>query len=304
MKSCAKCSQKAVVYLPHHRIALCKEHYLEWFERRIERTIKEFRMFSKKDRVLVAVSGGKDSLSLWHALHRLGYQADGLYINLGIGEYSQLSEEKAKKFAQSLGRTLHVIRLKDLVEDIPTIKEIEKRPACSVCGNLKRYYMNKTAKELGFSVIATGHNLDDESATLMGNVLSWNLGYLQRQYPVLKEGNGFVKKVKPLCLITEKESALYALLSGIDFVEEECPYSVDASSIEYKLLLSQIEERSPGTKLRFYLEFLRKIQPLLRREEKLELKPCSICGEPTSADVCTVCRLKQRLTLSGKGQGS
>lgn len=289
--------------MPHHRIALCKEHYIEWFERRVERTIREFRMFSKKDRVLVAVSGGKDSLSLWHALHRLGYQADGLYINLGIGEYSQLSEEKAKNLAQGIGRTLHVIRLKDLVEDIPTIKEIEKRPACSVCGNLKRYYMNKSAKELGFSVIATGHNLDDESATLMGNVLSWNLGYLQRQYPVLKEGNGFVKKVKPLCLITEKESALYALLSGIDFVEEECPYSVGASSIEYKLLLSQIEERSPGTKLRFYLEFLRKIQPLLKREEKLELKPCSICGEPTSADVCTVCRLKQRLTLSGKGQG-
>jgi Predicted ATPase of the PP-loop superfamily implicated in cell cycle control len=261
-------------------------------------------MFSKKDRVLVAVSGGKDSLSLWHTLHKLGYQADGLYINLGIGEYSKLSEEKAKKFAQGLGRTLHVIRLKDLVEDIPTLKEMEKRPACSVCGNLKRYYMNKSAKELGFSVVATGHNLDDESATLMGNILSWNLGYLQRQSPVLKEGNGFVKKVKPLCLITEKESALYALLSGIDFVEEECPYSVGASSIEYKLLLSQIEEKSPGTKLRFYLEFLRKIQPLLRREESLELKPCSICGEPTSADVCTVCRLKQRLTLSEKGQGS
>jgi uncharacterized protein (TIGR00269 family) len=86
-------------------------------------------------------------------------------------------------------------------------------------------------------------------------------------------------------------------------VEEECPYSVDASSIEYKLLLSQIEEKSPGTKLRFYLEFLRKVQPLLRQEEKFELKPCSICGEPTSGDVCSVCRLKQRLTLSEKGQG-
>ena len=128
MKRCVKCSQKAVVYLPHHRLALCKVHYLEWFERRVERTIREFRMFSREDRVLVAVSGGKDSLSLWHALHKLGYQADGLYINLGIGDYSKLSEEKAKKFAQGLGRTLHVIRLKDLVEDIPTLKEMEKRP--------------------------------------------------------------------------------------------------------------------------------------------------------------------------------
>ncbi len=304
MKKCAKCSRRAVVYLPHHRLSLCKDHYLEWFEERMEKTIKKFGMFSKEDKILVAVSGGKDSLSLWHALHKLGYQADGLYINLGIGEYSQLSEERAKGFAQKVGRTLHVIRLKELVEDIPTLRDIERKPACSVCGNLKRYYMNKGAKQLGFSVIATGHNLDDESATLMGNTLSWNLDYLRRQYPVLEEGGGFVRKVKPLCLITERESALYALLSGIDFVEEECPYSVDASSIEYKLLLSQIEEKSPGTKLRFYLDFLRKVRPLLKQEERLELKPCKVCGEPTSAEVCSVCRLKQRLILSGRGQDS
>ncbi|WP_029552096.1 TIGR00269 family protein [Thermocrinis jamiesonii] len=298
MRKCVKCAEKAVVYLPHHKLALCKAHYTEWFENRVKKTIKSFKMFSKSDRILVAVSGGKDSLSLWHALWKLGYEADGLYINLGIGEYSELSERKAKAFADKIGRKLYVISLKENIGDIPTLKELQNRPACSVCGTLKRYYMNLNAKELGYSIIATGHNLDDECAVLMGNVLSWNIEYLVRQYPVLEEGNGFVRKVKPLCLITEKESALYAFLSGIDFVEDECPYSVGASSISYKLLMSKIEEESPGTKLRFYLEFIRKVRPLLKFRKDVQLKSCKICGEPTTGDVCSVCRLRMKLRTS------
>ncbi|WP_448588549.1 TIGR00269 family protein [Thermocrinis sp.] len=295
MKKCVKCSQKAVVHLPHHRLALCKEHYVEWFENRVEKTIRSFRMFSEEDRVLVAVSGGKDSLGVWHALWKLGYIADGLHINLGIGDYSELSERKTRAFAERIGRELHVISLREHIADIPTLKDLQDRPACSVCGTLKRYYMNHTAKKLGYSVVITGHNLDDECAVLMGNVLSWNLDYMARQYPVLEEGKGFVRKVKPLCLITEKESALYAFLSNIDFVEDECPYALGASSIDYKLVMASIEEKSPGTKLRFYSEFIRKVRPMLVAKQDVKLNACRVCGEPTTGDVCSVCRLKMKL---------
>ena len=155
--------------------------------------------------------------------------------------------------------------------------------------------MNLSAKRLSYLVIATGHNLDDEVAVLMGNVLSWNLDYVSRQYPVLEEGEGFVRKVKPLCLITEKESALYSFLSGIDFVEDECPYSVDASSIKHKLLMAKIEEESPGTKLRFYLEFIKKVRPLLAKRHNVELRACEVCGEPTTAQICAVCRIASKV---------
>ncbi|MCS7171712.1 MAG: TIGR00269 family protein, partial [Aquificaceae bacterium] len=167
-------------------------------------------------------------------------------------------------------------------------------PACSYCGQLKRYYMNKLAKDKGYTVIATGHNLDDESATLFSNIINWNMEYLERQSPVLKGGEGFVRKVKPLFKFTEKENALYAFLSGIDFVEEECPFSEGANSIEYKKILSQLEERSPGTKLRFYMDFLRKCRPLLGAKE-IDLRACQACGEPTIAELCSVCKLRQRL---------
>ncbi len=284
-----------MVYLPQHRLSLCKEHYIDWYLKRVESTIREFRMFDRGDKALVAVSGGKDSLSLWDALYRLGYNADGFYINLGIDEYSQKSKIACEKFAQEKGLSLHILELKKEIASIPEIGEVERnRPACSSCGLLKRYYMNKFAKERGYKVIATGHNLDDESATLLSNVLSWNMDYLARQFPVLSEGDGFVKKVKPLVKFTEKENALYAFLSGIEYIEEECPFSEGASSIEYKKILAQMEERSPGTKLRFYMDFLRRLHPILQSQE-VKLRPCRICGEPTTAEVCSVCRLKERV---------
>ncbi|SHK57132.1 TIGR00269 family protein [Thermocrinis minervae] len=296
MRKCVKCNKKAEVYLPQYRLSLCREHYIEWFENRVEGTIREFRMFSKKDRILVAVSGGKDSLSLWNTLHKLGYQADGLYIDLGIGQYSEDSKNLAIKFANNIGRELHTVSLKEEVLSIPEIKKEDPRPACSFCGTLKRYYMNHYAKKLGYNVVATGHNLDDEVAVLFSNVLSWNLDYLKRQYPVLEEGKGFVRKVKPLCKMSEKESALYAFMAGIEYIEYECPFSEGSTSIEYKKLLSELEERHPGTKLRFYMEFLRKIYPLLNQEqEQTNLRPCKVCGEPTSRDVCPVCALKAKV---------
>ncbi len=295
MRRCYKCGQKAVVYLGQYRIAFCKEHYLEWYLKRVQETIKEFRMFGKEDRILVAVSGGKDSLSLWDALHRLGYGADGLYIDLGIGDYSRRSREVCEAFARERSLRLHVVDLSKELATIPEIKEGERRPACSFCGQIKRYYMNHVAKREGYSVVATGHNLDDESATLFSNVLSWNMDYLSRQFPVLLEGEGFVRKVKPLFKFTEKENALYAFLSGIEFVEEECPFSDGASSIEYKKILSEVEEKSPGTKLRFYMDFLRRMHPILQ-QNRVNLRACKVCGEPTSSEVCSICRLKERLT--------
>ncbi|NPA12456.1 MAG: TIGR00269 family protein [Aquificae bacterium] len=293
-------TKKAVVYLPHHRLSLCKEHYIQWFEKRVEKTIKEFKMFSKKDKVLVAVSGGKDSLALWNALVKLGYDADGFYIDLGIDDYSQQSKELAQQFAQRVGRPLHIVSLKEELAPIPEVDRITNKPACSSCGAIKRYYMNREAKKLGYSIIATGHNLDDEVAVLFGNTLHWNIHYLKKQYPVLMEEKGFIRKVKPLCKITEKEAALYTVFNEIEYIEYECPFSEGASSIEYKELLSKLEEQHPGTKLQFYTGFLKKMYPLLQEKtEESQPTVCKLCGEPSFTDICSVCKLKEKLSKSG-----
>ncbi len=300
---CRICGKKPIIYMPHHRLALCREDFISWFEKYTERTIKEFRMFTPEDKILVPVSGGKDSLSLWHVLRKLGYHADGFYLHLGIGEYSEKSREKVEKFANKIGAKAIIVDLREELAGIPQLKKVSSREACSVCGLVKRYNFNKVAKEYGYSVVATGHNLDDEASSLLANVINWSIKYLGRKYPVLEEEEGFVRKVKPFCKFTEKETALYALLSGIEFIEEECPYSEDASSIFYKEMLNRIEERFPGTKLRFYLEYLRKVYPRFKEEEKRELQPCRICGEPSPAEICPVCRLRERV-LNFKRNGA
>ncbi len=296
MKRCLWCRQKAVIYMREHRLALCKNCYPKWFLRTTERTIKDWKMIAPEDKVLVAVSGGKDSLGLWFALAQLGYAADGLYVDLGISadDYSEKSKSYAQQLAERLGRTLHIVSVSEAFgQPVPTLAKASRREPCSACGAVKRYLFNRFAVENGYTVIATGHNLDDEAATMLGNVLRWQLDYLARQAPVLPAKDGLVKRIKPFIRFTEKQVALFTILSRIPYIEQECPYSVDAASLFYKDLLNRIEERSPGTKWSFYAQFQKHLQPLLaERMGEPPLRPCRECGMPTTTEVCAVCRMK------------
>lgn len=288
---CRRCKSKAVVHLRAFRLSLCSNCYVEWFERRLKRTINRFNLLSENDRVLVAVSGGKDSLSLWFALNKLGYRSDALYINLGIneGNYSPFSQQKCEEMSKRIGARLIIIDMKkDTGVSIPETKDI--RSKCSTCGMVKRYFMNSIALAEGYTVLATGHNLDDECASLLSTVLRWDLGYLGRQDINLPEMNGFVRKVKPFAFFSEKEVLTYTLLHRINYIYEECPYSRDATSIVYKEVLNRVENRSPGAKLRFYSEFLKKKKNFERFREIEELMRCKVCGQPTTQKVCAFCK--------------
>ena len=146
-------------------------------------------------------------------------------------------------------------------------------------------------------MLATGHNLDDEVAVLLGNVLHWHTGYIARQAPVLPANReGLARKVKPFCRLHERETAAYALITSIDYIYDECPYAVGATSIRHKGILNQMEEQSPGTKLQFYQGFLqaRDAGFFCEQAQDVELHPCPNCGQPTSVPgLCAFCRLWQ-----------
>jgi uncharacterized protein (TIGR00269 family) len=307
---CKKCGLKASVNMRQHKLALCKEHYLEWIPEQTERFIKKYEMFTHYEKVLVAVSGGKDSLALWDILTQLGYQADGLYIGLGIDGgfgYSSESHRLTQKFADEHGLKLHVVDVeKEYGQPIPVLADITHRGKgrpCSVCGLTKRHVMNRIARDLGYDVLATGHNLDDEASVLFGNTMNWLADYLQRQAPVLPGTPGLARKVKPLCRFYEREMTAYALLRGIDYIYEECPYAVGSTTTYYKELLNQLETERPGVKLTFYVKFLEARKQGLFGESKagptVELHPCTNCGQPTSAPgLCAFCRLMERAALT------
>jgi tRNA-5-methyluridine54 2-sulfurtransferase len=301
---CRKCGEKAVINMRQHKLALCSTHYLEWVPEQIEKSIKRYQMFTRHDRLLVAVSGGKDSLSLWDILARLGYTADGVYIGLGIDEgidYSVNSLKFAEAFADEHQLKLHVVNIQEAYGE--TVPELTMRTnrghykPCSVCGLTKRHVMNLLAKEQNYDVLATGHNLDDEAAILFGNTLSWVGSYLVRQGPVLEADRpGLVRKVKPLCRMYEREMAAYAYLGGIPYITEECPYAVGSTSIYYKEILNKLETDRPGAKLSFYLSFLQAKRNGLFSEgadERADLvHNCTNCGQPTSAPgICAFCRM-------------
>ena len=266
-------------------------------------------MFGPDDRLLIAVSGGKDSLALWDILLELGYDVTGFYLDLGIGGYSTRSKEASMAFAEARDAKLIV---RSLAEEhgftVPELAGLTNRVPCSGCGLNKRYEFNRAALEEGFDILVTGHNLDDEVATLLGNVLHWNMDMLARQGPVLEErlmGNApdarvaLVRKVKPLVRVAERETAAYAVIRGIDYIVEECPMVEGNVQHRYKEALTMLEESSPGTKHQMYLGFLTKAAPRLRDGlDVSELVSCATCGAPTMAPedgrdpVCSFCRLR------------
>ncbi len=310
MRRCKKCGAPAVIYMRQHRLGLCKAHYLEWFVEQTERTIRRYRMFRRDEKLLVAVSGGKDSLAVWDVLWRLGYQADGLYIALGIDGgigYSAESQRLAEKFAQERGLTLHIVDIPgEYGLGIPELARRSRRgkgKPCSVCGLVKRHEMNRMAHDMGYDVLVTGHNLDDEVAVLFGNVLQWQMGYIVRQGPVLPEEPGFARKAKPLVRFYERETAAYALLRGIEYIYDECPFAQGAKSIYYKELLNRLEEERPGAKLQFYVNFLKAKEEGWFRDPREAAGPvqvvlhrCESCGQPTTAPgKCAFCRLMDQV---------
>ncbi len=293
---CTICKKPAIIKLRHANLQLCPEHLVARVEKVVAETIRKFKMFTPEERILVAVSGGKDSLALWEVLAKLGYRADGVYLDLGIGGYSARSREYSEEFARSRGLTLHVVPVRrELGAGIDELVKIARGKPCSLCGTVKRYLLNRVALEGGYDVLATGHNLDDEAATLLGNVLRWEEGYLARQYPVLPGEGKLVRRVKPLVFLSEREIAAYCIVSGIRYIYEECPHAAGARSIVLKHVLNELEDRYPGTKLQFLRGFL-KVRDRFRPPEPVELHYCPSCGMPTTSEgPCRFCRLKERV---------
>jgi uncharacterized protein (TIGR00269 family) len=247
------------------------------------------------DRLLVAVSGGKDSLALWDVLLDLGYRASGLYLGLGIGGYSSRSGELVRAFAaEREAELLEVDLASEYGFDIPTAGARGSRSTCDVCGISKRYVFNRAALERGYDVVVTGHNLDDEAATLLGNTLRWQTDYIARA-PVLPSEEGLVRKVKPLYRLSELETAAYAFLRGIDYVVEECPLVSGNTQLRYKEAMNRLEATSPGTKAQFFLSYLDRGAPLFARQDDADLRPCEVCGQPTTGRFCAFCRARAQI---------
>lgn len=298
-KECAHCQSIPIIYLPYANQHHCPKHFNELFEKRVKRSIREYNMLSKGDRVGIALSGGKDSYALLHVLsivrESLPFEISALTVDEGIPGYRDKAIENARKRCEELGVEQHVYTFKE--EHGKTIAEIGKKGKenlCSYCGVLRRKILNTKARELGLTKVAIGHNLDDVAQTAMLNLIRNEPLRFARFNEPLIENEKFIPRIRPLRDIREKEVAAYAFLHGHEYNSGCCcPHATSALRWSVRHELNSLEDQYPGTKSKIASSF-NTLQAIVKdsvKEKSLELNSCKECGEPCSDEVCMGCKM-------------
>jgi uncharacterized protein (TIGR00269 family) len=317
----AECKQNAVAVIQAGNLHLCKTHFLQQIEKRIQQTIEKYHLLElrKPEKLLLALSGGKDSQVLLYILHKLyGDQIpmEGLYVQLGITheQYSADSGKVARQTCERLGIPYHEIDIKTTygidIDDIHGIRQCYKRyhktlgshhfkGICAYCGAFKRYSINNFAVKNGFTKVATGHNLTDEATALLVNFFNAERNFMARAGPINNSNlAALVPRIKPLFYVEESEISLYAFYSGIDHTPIECGYAAQSPNPKIKRELITLAQSRTGLLTSMMRQFQKVIKPVLVDSIKTEETPdrvCSQCGLPASKKICSFCRQKAEL---------
>jgi uncharacterized protein (TIGR00269 family) len=281
------------------------KQFIQDFEKRVNETIEKYDLIDKKDRLMVACSGGKDSTTLLYLLNKFGYHVEGIFIDLHLGNYSKINLENLRLFCKKNRIKLHEISFRNEFGcSVCYMKSVLKSKniilsSCNICGIMRRWLLNRKARELRATKLVTGHNLDDEVETIMMNFFNGNINIMTRIGPkvgVIKNEK-FVPRIKPLYFVTNEETIKYSRLMKFPVLYEKCPCSVDAHRGNFRRFVKEIEEKYPETKNRIINSFLG-ILPEMREFYKTDKKIsyCKFCGEPSSSDVCNSCNLFKKLT--------
>ena len=300
---CRQCESKPVIILSNSAKGLCKSCFLKYFERKFNRTISQFKLIEPNQKIGVAISGGKDSLSLLYLLNRIKdrkrFRIEALLIDEGIKGYRDKTIKDAKRFCRELKVKLTIVSYRNefgyTLDQM--LKKLKIKP-CSICGVFRRYLLNKYSRRLKFDKLATGHNLDDEVQTILMNQFRSNQEISARLGPItgIKDDSKFVRRIKPFYLITEKETTTYAYLKNFNIPFCECPNNTQAYRIEVRNFINNFEQKYPGTKhsiINSFLEILPSLKEKYRNYE--EIKYCSQCKEPSSKETCQACELRSKL---------
>jgi len=295
---------------PYSGEKLCGRCFCKSIENKVRATISKYEMLRPNDMIMVAVSGGKDSITLLHILDKIENAfPDATLCAVTVDEGIRGYRDEALKFAVKNCRKLgvdHIVtsfeemygyKLDELVSIIREKGEKDLTP-CSYCGVLRRRALNTAAREAGVEKLATAHNLDDETQTMILNILHGDALRIARVKPVLAEVHPkFIQRVKPLCEVPEREVAFYAYLKKIEFQGIPCPYAGSALRNDIRAMLNRMEEKHPGTKFTVF-KSMEKIRPALEAMAKeTTLRDCKKCGEPTVGELCKPCQMLEKLSV-------
>ena len=301
---CSKCGNPKVIYKREQSgQILCKDCFIESIEKKVIQTVKKEKLLDKGDKVLVALSGGKDSVTTLQILdsfrQRNIIDICAVTVDEGIANYRQEGVDIAKRHAERLGIEHKVVSLKE--EYGISLDEIMQRPnhrgSCTYCGVFRRTIINKAAREMGATKIATGHNLDDEVQAIMMNYLEGNTDNLPKLGAKTEsKAEEFTVKIKPLREIPEREIGLYVVAKELEVHFDSCPYAMQSFRGEVSEVLNQLAEKHPTIKfstLRGYDKIKNVLKPEMQKD--YAHGRCKRCGEPAANELCKACSFLEEL---------
>ncbi len=302
---CSICKEKAVIELNYLKKAFCKEHFIDSFEERVKKHVEKNKLVDKNDKIVVGVSGGKDSLTMLYLLNKwYPGQVSALTVDEGIKNYREHTIKIVEKFVKEWGINYKKLSFKEGIgfslDEI--CKKLEGIP-CSYCGVFRRYLLNKGAREMKATKIAIGHNLDDEAQSIMMNLFQHGLQRFVRMGPLsgVVDNEKFIRRIKPLREITEKETRAYFFIKKFPHDIWECPYMQFAFRHNIRKMLNDYEKDNSGTKaniVKSYDSFIKKF-----KKTKYNIVFCEKCKEPTSSNICRACIIKEEFYERTRNKG-
>jgi len=293
--NCNRCGNLAVYSRKYSGESLCSLCFSDSIVKKMAKTISKYNMIKDGDVVGVAVSGGKDSLSLLHVLKKMSeshnFKLIAITVDEGIPSYRDEALEIVRNFCNIHGvehRSYAYKELFDLtLEESLDLRENEKTTSCSICGILRRRAIDFGAKDLDVDVIATGHNLDDILQTFIINVLSGDTNKIGWMEPITSNR---IRKIKPFCEIYENEIVFYAFTNEIPFQSEQCPHMNEGIRTEIREFLNSLENHHSGIKNSMYGSVMRLV-PIVKNANHKQRRVCQKCGNQCTGEVCSVCTM-------------